>query len=562
MKPIHLGFETPSGTAVSIVPAHIIVAGLTQLSGKTTTLEALITRSELKAIVFKTKPGERGFNAGTIIPPYFKERADWQYVTSLLEATLKEKIKFERSWIMTACKGASSLLEVKRNIEAQLAKPNLGGLNRSVYTVLDEYFNLILPQLSVTSFSKTLELQPGINIMDLQRLKDELQSLVIRSVLEIVLNEMHDTIIVIPEAWKFLPQAGGNPCKQAAENFIRQGATNRNYLWIDSQDMTGVDKTPLKSVSTWIVGLQSEINEVRRTLDQMPISKKLRPKEDEIMSLEKGHFFVCTPKFSTKIYVQPAWMNEETAKNIALGKIKVDDVEKPLTAILPPIPRTDLPVKDEKLLMMEEFPKMLAQHRKETQSLVDSLTQYITRVSEAVQAIGLRPVGASNVDIDHIVGSVIAKLPNAELLKQEIIEAVLKRMPSGGGVGPVIMEPLKALRNTFLEETKTRLLAAINELGPDEKKLIKFLESMQKGCSQKDIVERCFGNKATSGGNNAKIKTMSKELDAKGLARRDDRVSITYPNLRAKIENELKFHQATDQDIDQVYNHILAEMLS
>jgi hypothetical protein len=125
MKSILLGYEigTGKGNAVEIPLSHLIVTGLTQLSGKTTTLEALITRSDLKAIVFRTKPGERGFANAQRIAPYFKERSDWQYVCALLEATLKEKMRFERSWIMTACKGTSSLLEVKRNIETALANP-------------------------------------------------------------------------------------------------------------------------------------------------------------------------------------------------------------------------------------------------------------------------------------------------------------------------------------------------------------------------------------------------------------------------------------------------------
>ena len=65
MKLIHLGYEVETGNQIQILPSHLIVTGVTQLSGKTTTLEALIHRSELKAIVFKTKPGEQGFNEGT-----------------------------------------------------------------------------------------------------------------------------------------------------------------------------------------------------------------------------------------------------------------------------------------------------------------------------------------------------------------------------------------------------------------------------------------------------------------------------------------------------------------
>ncbi len=566
MKAIHLGFEIPSGEPVSIPTSHIIVTGLTQLSGKTTTLEALITRSGLRAIVFRTKPGERGFSEGTRVAPYFKEKSDWQYVASLLEATLKEKLKFERSWIMNACKGTSSLLEVKRNIEQQLANPKLGGLNRSVYTTLDEYLNLILPQISVTTFSHNLELQPGVNVMDLERLKDELQSLVIRSVLETVLKDLHDTIVVIPEAWKFLPQGRGNPCKETAEQFIRQGATNRNFLWIDSQDVAGVDKTPLKSVSTWILGLQSELNEVRHTLAQMPVAKNLRPSEDEIMRLPIGHFYVCTQEGSRKVYVQPAWLDGNMAQLVARGLGDVKDVIKPLSAMLPPLPNLIPPIEaDEKLRTLEEVKKEISSVRRDSAAQLDAVMDYVRKLAETVGTLAIagKPSPASTVDVEAIVLAVMAKLPNSELAEQKIIDAVLARVGTriSSGAPPMTVEPLKALRTTFLQEAKEKILKQIAELSVDKKKVIKFVESVQKAVSQKDLLERCLHLSGTSGGNNDKIKAISKELSALGLVRRDDRIAATYPNLKAKIKNELGFHEASDEEIDQVYNHIIAELL-
>ena len=45
---IKLGYEIKTGKVISINPSHLIVTGITQLSGKTTTLEALIKRSRLK----------------------------------------------------------------------------------------------------------------------------------------------------------------------------------------------------------------------------------------------------------------------------------------------------------------------------------------------------------------------------------------------------------------------------------------------------------------------------------------------------------------------------------
>src|SRR5437899_922280 len=56
---IHLGYEVGTGKRVSIPLNHMVVLGQTQLSGKTTTLEALVARSGIRAIAFITKPGEK-----------------------------------------------------------------------------------------------------------------------------------------------------------------------------------------------------------------------------------------------------------------------------------------------------------------------------------------------------------------------------------------------------------------------------------------------------------------------------------------------------------------------
>jgi hypothetical protein len=320
------GYEIKTAEEVYITPSHLIVTGISNLSGKTTTLEALIKRSKCRAIVFKTKRGEEGFSEGTIIRPFFKEKSDWQFVSSLLEATMKEKLKFERSWIIKSCKSTNKLGEVYENCKKLQKESREGSLQESVYTNLIAYFELILPQIKGIHFSTELNLKEGINIMDLENLSTEVQSLIIRSTLDYVLNNEKGIIVIIPEAWKFCPQQRGNPVKQIAEEFIRQGATRKNYLFLDSQDIAGIDKTILKQVATWYLGLQTEINEVKHTLEQIPLPNNLKPKEDEIMTLKIGHFILCNPYFTKRIYVCPAWLDEETAKKIALGIIPVEAV--------------------------------------------------------------------------------------------------------------------------------------------------------------------------------------------------------------------------------------------
>jgi|SRR3990167_2864398 len=69
---IHLGYEVGSGREVQIPIRHLAVTGQTQESGKTTTLEALVRRSGLRAIAFVTKRGEGSFGEGRRIQPYAK----------------------------------------------------------------------------------------------------------------------------------------------------------------------------------------------------------------------------------------------------------------------------------------------------------------------------------------------------------------------------------------------------------------------------------------------------------------------------------------------------------
>lgn len=557
MNEIHLGFETKTAKKVSITPSHLIVTGITQLSGKTTTLEALIKRSKYKAIVFKTKIGETGFSEGTIIPPHFKERSDWQYVQSLLEATLKERLKFERAWIIRACKNANSLLEVKNHIDNFLVQEKLGQLNRNIYETLQAYFELVLPQLQIASFSRTLDIQDGINVMDLERFRGEIQSLVIRSVLEQILNHHKNTIIVIPEAWKFLPQTRGNPCKVVAEEFIRQGATNKNFLWIDSQDMTGVDKTPLKQVSTWILGLQTEKNEVVRTLDQVPLSRKQRPKPNQIMTLQLGHFYLCTPKFTKLIYVQPAWLDEDIAKEVARGKRKVETLKKPSRiapfgiqqAVSVQSPATEN--------INSKFQQELIQLRHD---FFDKITEQSHQIQTLAGQISDLQLQKQSVNTDEVVSLVLQKMPSqagASTNEETIIKKVLARVPKAAGSVTYEVSPLEKIQKGFLESAKNKIISDVEPLDEEQKKILKFVETQQRGCKQSPILSKCLYLSATSGGTRSRISSKCKEMANLGLVRMDKNATV-YPNLKERIKELLGTHNASEQEIEQVYNHILA----
>lgn len=540
--PIKLGYEIGTGSEVGIAPSHLIVTGVTQLSGKTTTLEALIKRSRSRAIVFKTKVGETGFTEGTIIPPYFKERSDWQYVSQLLEATLREKLKFERSWIIDVCKNnpSGSLLGVLKNVREKKTETK-SSLTRSVLTTLEAYLEIVVPQLQYANFSRTLVLQDGVNIMDLERFSNEIKSLVIRSVLEAVLNEMKNTIVVMPEAWLFLPQGRGNPCKHVAEEFIRQGATNGNYLWIDSQDMTGVDKTTLKQVSTWILGLQTEKNEVVRTLDQMPLPRGQKPSPDEIMTLSVGHFYLCSPKLTKKIYVQPAWLDAETAKDVASGEAKVEDMAKPDRiapfAILQPEAGPTAPAPEAQKYYVK-IQQDMTELRRDIFAKIEEQRQRIETLSG--QLLEHRSA-KQEVDVDEVVGK------------------VMQKMPTVAGAATYEVAPLEKIQKGFLEEAKNKILEDIQTLSDDEKRVLKYIETQNRGVKANELITKCFFLKP-GGSSSVKVSKITAQLKSLELLRKDSG-GRSYPHLKERIKQLLEVHNATEQEMDQVHDHILMEML-
>lgn len=322
---ILLGYSIPEGKEVYIPLAHTAVTGMTQQSGKTTTLEAMVNRSGRTAITFITKRGEAVFSEGRRIRPYFRDRADWQFVTSIIDATLQEKNKFLRPWIMKICQHTKTLAEVQRQVRAQLVKAK--GINEGVYTQLDEYLNLIVPEIQRARLAPSLDLAVNqLNVMDISEFATPMQMLFVQSALDHINQFDSSVIVVIPEAWEFIPEGKGSPVKQSAITLVRKGASLHNFIWPDSQDLAGVDKTILRGCTTWIIGVQREANEIKRTLENIPAGVA-KPTAEQIATLEKGQFFACWEKHVVKTYVMPVWMRAGEA--ILVAQLTVRPTQKP-----------------------------------------------------------------------------------------------------------------------------------------------------------------------------------------------------------------------------------------
>jgi hypothetical protein len=556
---ILLGYELGTAKEVFIEPTNMIVTGITQLSGKTTTLESLLKRSGLNAIVFKTKIGERSFTNSIEIAPFFRERSDFEFVRSLIEAYAREKLVIEKGTLMRLCKGSVLLVEIKKRVDDTLAGGKLRGLKEEIYTRLQHYLENLIPQIQYSNLSKTLNINDGLNVMNLERFSQEAQSLIIQSVTDEILNNMRDIVVVIPEAWKFLPQKYNNPCKRSVESFIRQGSTNNNYVWIDSQDMAGVDKTPLKQVSCWILGYQTERNEVKHTLDQIALPAKSKPSVNDIMKLPIGHFVLSSHRGVQKIYVRPHWLDEDKAKAIAMGERDVDSVAymQPMPS-LPTVPQIQTDEPKLSATVPSDISSALIQIRID---FFNKLSQLNETVASVIKELNLIKSQSKDVNIDEITSLVLQKikLPAATPFdRDEIIREVVGRI--GMGTVTYTVAPLEKIKKDFLIDAKNKIIDDIQKLSPEQKKILKFVETQGKGCNQTHILSKCLYVSATSGGTRNRISTQCKEMAGFELVRMDKN-AVVYAFLKDRIKQLMTIYDAKEEEIEQVYNHILNDLI-
>lgn len=437
-----LGFTVPDGKPFHIPMHHIVITGLTQLSGKTTTVEAILKRSGAKALVFKTKRGEKSFRDARNVPPYYRERFDWEYVRGLLEASMRERLKFETPWIIRICKRAKSLEEVRQLLGRLLTtEKRMREFDRNIYTLLAAYLDKVLPVLreSKSKFVDRLDLKPGLNVMDLTDwyVHEEVQMLVIRSCMEHILQKENNVVVALPEAWKLLPQSRNTPVKLYFEKFIREGAANGNYLIIDAQDLGGVDKTPLRQVSVWIMGKMMEANEVERLLKQ---TLGLKVPAKEIQTLPLGHFVVAYGDKVQKVYVLPAGVPKHIGVEVARGKRTPESVRDEYLKVLEV---------DEDLVWKEKY-EMEKRKREECEKEFARQLEFLTKkardaayreamkkVEELKKQWNIEEMQRTIVELKDENLKLKRMLDNADLKTFETLKSTLQRMilPRGSKPG-------------------------------------------------------------------------------------------------------------------------------
>jgi hypothetical protein len=147
----------------------------------------------------------------------------------------------------------------------------------------------------------------------------------------------------------------------------------------------------------------------------------------------------------------------------------------------------------------------------------------------------------------------------APVNKEEIVAEVLKRVPKSTGGGVVYVAQIEKIKKDFLNEAKNKILTDIKSVSDNARKTLKFLEAQGKGVTTKDIATKCYMYPQSGGGYGKIVLDSVKELMSIQVADKDAKAAFTFGRLRERITFLFEVHEASAEEIQQVYDHVLAE---
>lgn len=327
---LFVGYEVGTGKAVKVPIFFMLVTGQTRLSGKTTILKALAKQAVdkgFKILVIDSKTNITDYEGfGQEVPICLQESTDSLVLIGLLESLFQRKITKWFATLTHITEGASTFADVIENAKILREKTRAGFVKDACSALIDLLVRL-KEQTEKRETTPNLVLPYDINRMTINEFKVESQQLIAKSVFQEALKQYKKLIIILDEAYKFLPQKWSSACKKAVQDYVTQGGATECFMWMGSQFLATTSKDAMKTMAIKLLGRQDHDTEAQHTLDLIPYSRGVYD-NDFIMRLQLGHFIVVTIDDVTKnVYTVPEYADKNLCKQVALGIRKPRDIQ-------------------------------------------------------------------------------------------------------------------------------------------------------------------------------------------------------------------------------------------
>ena len=319
-------FTVPSGEPVQLEPFNYAIVGQTQFSGKSTLLKRLSKWAEeqgFRSLIFDTKETEADYAGfGREVPVCLRETTDSFVLIGLLESMFKRRLTpyyATLSRITEGAKGFDDIIDRAKEREAKTRSSWLKDACRVLYDLLER----LKAETSKVKTVPALTLHHGINRMVINEFSLEAQQLIVKNAFEDALRRYkRNLIMVLDEAFKFLPQGYSSPATRSVMQVITQGAKTGLYTWISTQFLAVTDKDPLKACAIKFLGTQDHITEVKHSLDLIP-EVRGRFSSDDIMMLKLGHWILVRkrPPDVRVVYALPVGVPGHIGRKVAVEEL-------------------------------------------------------------------------------------------------------------------------------------------------------------------------------------------------------------------------------------------------
>lgn len=619
MTKLFVGLESGTGKSIYIERMFfMLVAGQTRLSGKTTLLKTLSRQASeqgYKILILDSKTNVADYDGfGQEVPVCLQESTDPLMLIGLLESIFRRKITPYYATLTRISENAKSFQDVINNAE-RLKEESRVGFIKDACAALADLLKRLQAQTKKVKTVAHLELPYPINRMSIGKSADfegfEIQSqqLIAKTVFEEALKKFEKLIIILDEASKFLPQKWSSACSKAVQDFVTQSGATECWLWMGCQFLATTSKDAMKTMSIKFLGRQDHDTECQHSLDLIPYVKGKFSK-DTFMQLKLGHFVYVTSENTepTIVYAVPEYADRMECLEVALGTRKPQDIhyvlqlspeefektvkivkpsklEKPKEEIsvpiqqLPTIGDGEIPILTPKgWKQIQEPSKVEKKERKPYRErpqysgqTFKSPNQRFELLENNLEALRMRLISLekefvkiprkSQIDEWLNFHSQTARSQQETDNRQEIVKEVLAQIPIANGKIIYQVSPLEKLQKDFLEEAKNYVLDRVTSLDDEQKKMLKYLESLKTGQKLGTIIEKCLYKSQTSGGTRDAVGKKLKAMAEAEVLRYDSSHGLYYPNLKELIAKFCEQHGITEQEKEQVYSHVLVEIL-
>lgn len=145
-------------------------------------------------------------------------------------------------------------------------------------------------------------------------------------------------------------------------------------------------------------------------------------------------------------------------------------------------------------------------------------------------------------------------LAGGSLDEEALAARILSRLPQPGEQKLVVVAPVEALKEGFVQEQKEAFLRLLKGMPPTHLRAIAYLESVRGRATWTGLAKVAVG-RAPSG------KETSELRDALAPFCRTDRQARVYPGLQENIRRALEPYKGTDEQTNAIYNSLMAEVV-